>query len=182
MPACKPAFDGNRPRSRQRGLTLLEILIAVSILSVSLLGLAHLQLFGLESTDDSYRRSLASYVASDLADRMRANRQGAKEGNYDSLDSSSTSSLIDPGCISSGCSRAQMATIDKIEWLNHFVDMGTDTSWLAMLDGGKGVVSRSGDRITITITWKNTETVWDTTNQERTNEVKTPTFDMEFDL
>jgi len=182
MTAPNPTISSVPAISRQRGMTLLEILIAVSILSIGLLGLAHLQLFGLESTDDSYRRSMASYVASDLSDRMRANRQGAKDGEYDSLDSSSPPTLTDPGCLTSGCSRAQMAIIDKIQWLNHFTDMGIDTTWVAMLDGGKGVISRSGDRVTITITWKNTETSWDTTNSERTNVVRTPTFDVEFDL
>ena len=172
------------PSYRSRGLTLLEVLIAVVILSIGLLGLAHLQLYGLESTGDSFRRSMAAYIANDLADRMRANRAATRGGGYDDLDSSTLSVPADPGCVTTFCTPTQMAQLDKREWLNHFVDVsaGTNPDWRAILDAGRGQVLRVGDRIQIVISWVNTEAAWDAVKKERTSQEVTHTFDVEFEL
>jgi type IV pilus assembly protein PilV len=57
----------------QRGFTLLEVLIALLVLSVGLLGLAALQGVGLRSSQEAYLTSQANLLAYDLADRIRAN-------------------------------------------------------------------------------------------------------------
>ena len=174
-------ISGIHPCNHSRGLTLLEVLIAVVVLSIGLLGLAHLQIYGLEATDNSYRRSVASYVAMDLADRMRVNRAATRNGSYDDLDSSSLTPPADPGCVSTGCTATQMAQLDKREWLAHFVDTGV-TGWVAALDVGRGQVIRNGDRVRIVVSWKNTGAGWDATKKERTVETRDQTFDFEFDL
>ncbi|THF64431.1 type IV pilus modification protein PilV [Pseudothauera rhizosphaerae] len=56
----------------QQGTSLLEILVAVVILSVGLLGVAGLQLTSLQSGYSAYQRSQATWLANDLADRMQA--------------------------------------------------------------------------------------------------------------
>jgi type IV pilus assembly protein PilV len=58
--------------TNQRGFTLTEVLIAVLVLAVGLLGLAGLQLAGMKSNHSAYLRSQATIVAYDLLDRMRA--------------------------------------------------------------------------------------------------------------
>lgn len=58
----------------QQGFTLIEILIAVLILAVGLLGFAALQISAVSAGQESYFRSQASLIAESLADRMRANR------------------------------------------------------------------------------------------------------------
>jgi type IV pilus assembly protein PilV len=63
--------------SRQKGLTLVEILIAVLVISIGLLGVAGLHSFSLRNNYDALMRSHASALASDIADRMRANRRAA---------------------------------------------------------------------------------------------------------
>jgi type IV pilus assembly protein PilV len=60
-----------------RGLTLVEILIALLILSIGLLGLAGLQTMSLKFNTSAYYRTQATALAYDFADRMRANRQAA---------------------------------------------------------------------------------------------------------
>ena len=57
-----------------KGFTLLEVLIALVILSVGLLGLAGLQTTGLRNNHSAYLRSQATLLAYDIADRIRANK------------------------------------------------------------------------------------------------------------
>jgi type IV pilus assembly protein PilV len=65
------------PSVRQRGMTLIEILVAVVVLSVGLLGLAGLQLKGIQVNQGSVYRWQAAMLAEDIADRMRADRKNA---------------------------------------------------------------------------------------------------------
>jgi len=68
--------------TRQRGMTLIEILVAIVVLSIGLLGLAGLQLKGMQVNQGSVYRWQAAMLAEDLADRMRADRASAIAGNY----------------------------------------------------------------------------------------------------
>lgn len=65
-----------------RGFTLIETLVALLVLSIGLLGVAALQLTSLRSNTSSSYRSQATFLAYDIADRMRANRQAALNGDY----------------------------------------------------------------------------------------------------
>lgn len=58
---------------RQSGMTLIEVLVAVLILAVGLLGAAVIQLNALTYTDSSRMISQASFIAYDMLDRVRAN-------------------------------------------------------------------------------------------------------------
>jgi len=72
----------HQQRAVQRGMTLIEILVAIVVLSVGLLGLAGLQLKGLQVNQGSVYRWQASLLAEDMADRLRADRLNAINGQY----------------------------------------------------------------------------------------------------
>ena len=57
----------------QGGMTLIEVLVALLILGVGLLGAAATQLKALKYTDSSRMTSQASFIAYDMLDRIRAN-------------------------------------------------------------------------------------------------------------
>ena len=69
---------------RQKGFTLLEVLVAVLVLAIGLLGLAGLQATSLRVNQSASMRSQATNLAYDMADRIRANRGAALAGSYDS--------------------------------------------------------------------------------------------------
>ncbi len=69
--------------SRHRGFTLIEIMVAVVVLAIGLLGLAGLQATSLRFNNSAYHRSQATNLAYDMADRMRVNRQAALNAAYD---------------------------------------------------------------------------------------------------
>jgi type IV pilus assembly protein PilV len=57
----------------QEGMTLVEVLVALVILGVGLLGAAAFQLNALKYTDSARMTSQASFIAYDMLDRIRAN-------------------------------------------------------------------------------------------------------------
>ncbi len=67
----------------QRGVSLMEILISLLVLSVGLLGLAALQGVSLKANHGAYQKSQATFLAYDIVDRLRANRTQAIAESYD---------------------------------------------------------------------------------------------------
>jgi type IV pilus assembly protein PilV len=57
----------------QSGMTLVEVLVALFVFSIGILGVAMLQLNALKYTDSSMRSMHASFIANDLFERIRAN-------------------------------------------------------------------------------------------------------------
>lgn len=75
---------------KQQGVSLLEVLISVLVLSVGLLGLGGLQLYALKGSNDAHFRTIASFIAADLGDRIRINPEGVAMGGYEVSASQST--------------------------------------------------------------------------------------------
>lgn len=65
-----------KPVQRQRGASLLEVLISVLIFSIGLLGLASLQITAKRANYEAQQRSTAAALAHGLLERMRANPVG----------------------------------------------------------------------------------------------------------
>jgi len=134
----------HQPHSGQRGFTLFEVLIALVVLSIGLLGLAGLQAIGMRDNNRAYARTQASSQLYDLADRMRANLSGVASGDYDNLGQSGTIPA-NPGCITTGCTPAQMATYDAYAW---------NTENRTLLPQGFGTVKTLGNNVyQITVQW-----------------------------
>ena len=90
---------GFSPRP-QRGFTLLEVLIAVIVLSLGLLGLAKLQTVGLTANNIAYQRSQATILAYEAMDMVYADRENAHKNCYnkDFKDETSTCNVAEsPG-------------------------------------------------------------------------------------
>jgi len=101
-----------RRPDRQSGFTLIEVLVAVIVLSIGLVGVAGLQVVSLQNNQGAFMRSQASALAYDLADRMRANVPGANAGLYDPTAKAATASCKS----TTGCTTQQMAQNDLYEW------------------------------------------------------------------
>lgn len=129
--------------ARAHGFTLVEVLVALLILAIGLLGLAALQTTGMRFNQESSLRSQAILIAYDIVDRIRANPIGKAAGDYDSV--SATATFTAPACIGTvNCSPDNIATFDLASWKARIA---------AALPAGTGAISTSGTRRTITITW-----------------------------
>ena len=93
------------PLKHVRGMSLIEVLVAVVVVSIGLLGIAALQVTTLQNNHNSLLRTQASALADDIIDRMRANRNAALAGEY----------LKVMGTPAAGASRAKL---DLISWQN----------------------------------------------------------------
>lgn len=69
--------------TRNRGMTMVEVLVTVVILSFGLLALAGLQVTALGGSKNASNRTVATMLGYEILDAMRANRGAALDGNYD---------------------------------------------------------------------------------------------------
>lgn len=63
-----------RSLSKQAGVTLIEVMVSVAILAIGIIGLAGLQARTLMMGQSSYYRAIAADLATNLAERIRANQ------------------------------------------------------------------------------------------------------------
>jgi type IV pilus assembly protein PilV len=133
-------------RRTQSGLSLVEVLIATVILALGLLGIAGLQMSGVQSNYYAYQATQASVLAQNLAERMRTNRIGVLDGRY-ALSVGSAPSAPDKNCAAEGetCSSAELAAWDMAIWYSM---LATGTSYTdipagatALLPGGQASVT-----------------------------------------
>lgn len=136
----------HKTAGKERGFTLIEVLVTVIILAIGLLGLAGLQLGGLRYSFSAYQRSQATIMANDIVDRMRANRTVAAAGNYD-IDLGDAPGAQDCTGTGANCSTNTMADADLYEWKQALADV---------LPAGDGSVERNGANFIITIQWDDT--------------------------
>jgi len=105
---------------RQRGIGLVEVLVAVLVVSFGVLGVAGLQLTGLQNSAGSFNRAKALLLAENMATRIRGNPQAVEDGLFNAFDSSNVACTAAPApyCQASStgagdtCSPAQVATFD----------------------------------------------------------------------
>ena len=97
--------------SRQKGFSLIEVLVAAVIMSVGVLGVAGMQVASLQQNRTALLRSEAQLLAWDLADRMAVNAGAA----YAAVDFSDAPSFT-TDCSTSNCSLEDMAEYDVAQW------------------------------------------------------------------
>ena len=133
---------------RQRGFTLLEVLIAVVILSIGLLGVAGMQASAMRNNHSAYSKTQATALAMDIADRIRINSSVA--ANYD-FDTDSDVPESKPGCMAdaNGCSPTDLAEYDIYEWSQPIISAESP-----ILPGGRAIIERNGTITTIAIYWR----------------------------
>ena len=123
------------------GFTLVEVLIALIIMSVGMLGIAGLYVHSLQAGSTSLFRHHAVTLAGDIADRIRANPRAGPAYALAGANNNCTNGTID-------CTRGEMAANDIFLW---------DQQAAATLPNGTVVVvfnnAFSPPTYQITITW-----------------------------
>jgi len=108
-----------RHRVSQRGASLIEVLVAILIVSMGILALAGLLGVSSRLNKTSEFRAVAGLLAADIADRMRANRPGADALAYavTTTTLASAAPAEAAACASAtNCTAAELAAIDTAQW------------------------------------------------------------------
>ena len=100
---------------RPRGFTILEVLIALLVFSLGLLGMAGLLVISVKTNHSAYLRTQASFLAQSMGDRMRANVPRVWAGDYQGS-YTGTAGGADPCPAGTACTRENVATRDKAQW------------------------------------------------------------------
>jgi type IV pilus assembly protein PilV len=146
--ALRAAVRGIAGRGVPRGIALLEVLVALLVLSVGVFGAMASGRTAMHSSRDYALRTLAIHRAGDLVARMQANPGAARSGDYAAARPYADVDIAPPAspCTSAPpCSTALLAQVDVAGWnaLN-----------AALLPGGRGAISGDATGYTITVMWR----------------------------
>jgi type IV pilus assembly protein PilV len=145
MTPVRHTLRPGRVASRQRGFTMIEAMVALVVLSVGMLGIAGLYVSTLRAGGGAIYRMQAVNLASDLGDRIRANRTA----NLAYAGAAANNNCYGAGAVN--CTPALMAANDLLVWQQQIA---------AILPGGAGVVAVNGAAVPysyqITISWTET--------------------------
>ena len=129
-------------RPTPRGVSLVEVLVAILVTTVGLLGVAALDALALRGHQQSVHLTTAALRARELADRIHANPVAAQHGQY----VFNATPASPPDCLAASCTPAELAQFDFAEW---------NTTNALVLPAGSGTISL--DAVTgvhtITLTW-----------------------------
>jgi type IV pilus assembly protein PilV len=149
------------PRARgARGSSLIEVVVALLVLSVAIVGAAGAQLKAMKFGQVSQQRSLAVLHAAAISERMRANLAGASQAAspyvFDFAYSEIPTRLQEvtaPAC-TADCTAEQMARRHLLDW---------QAQLSGGLTGGRGTIARTavtaGSPYVVTVMWVEKEMV-----------------------
>jgi type IV pilus assembly protein PilV len=126
---------------------MIEVLVTLAIISLALLGTAGLQAYSMKLNQGGQFRSLAVFLAADLAERMETNKAAAVAGRY-VLATSSAANALSTACSDAACSALALAAYDLSQWQNAVAVSLPQASW-AVAQTTVGNPST----YTITISW-----------------------------
>ena len=128
---------------KPRGFTILEVLIALLVFSLGLLGMAGLLVISVKTNHSAYLRTQAAFMAQSMGDRMRANVPRVWVGDYDGT-YTGTTGTSDPCPLGTPCTRANIALRDKSQYETQLGDqLPNATSTIACVPDGTVAVTPS---------------------------------------
>lgn len=107
---------------------MLEILITLVIIATALLGTAGLQMYAMRMGKSGEFRTQAVFLASDIAERMEANKAAAVAGNY-ALALTSVSSVAATNCAMAACDSTNLASWDISQWGIAIANLLPQANW-----------------------------------------------------
>lgn len=120
------------------GFTLIEVLVAMLVLLIGLLGIAQMHFSSFQDNRNALYRNQATVIAEDLLDRVRGNPIALAGGAYNNMSFAAASAAPSTvNCaVAAGCSAADIAVKDRHEWARNFVTAMSD--YQASLPAGAG--------------------------------------------
>lgn len=153
-----PFMEGATTK-RCRGVSLIEVMVAVFALSIGVLGVAGLQMTAKRANFEALQRATAAALANDIIERMRANTAQLATYTNSGAGRTLTGSTIAAINCSADCTQVQLAQYDLYEWEqavngvtsqiggNNTGGLSLPTACITGPDGGSGIY-------TVAIAWR----------------------------
>lgn len=148
--------------SRQRGVGIVEVLIALVLISAGFLAAAQMQMQGMRFSQSAYSNSQAYFMATEIMDRMRANIDGVIAGGYDNAITGG--GVLNPNCGTNACNVLELAQQDIYDWSANLHNLTNGVTNFVPVLPSSGTIAASGQIIPqgdgfyqILITWSETE-------------------------
>ena len=105
-------------RKRVRGVSMIELLVAVLVMGIGVLGITALQMVSLQNNRAALYRAEAVQLAYDMMDRIRANPAGVNVAGeaYDGIDLDDAPAAPAVMCNAAVCTQADMVEFDLAVW------------------------------------------------------------------
>ena len=127
------------PNNLQRGVSLVESMIALLVISVGLLGIAALQITAMKQNSSALNHSQAVWVGYNMADRIRANHD-----QFDRYAGIDTNKAYTQDCSNGPCNAQQMVTSDAVDW----------STIVQNLPAGRGmIISPVANALVVAVMW-----------------------------
>lgn len=135
------------PSVKQHGFSMLEVLITLVIIAIALLGTAGLQLYAMRMGQGGQYRTQAIFLASDITERMEANKAEAVLGSY-AVAATSAVGAAATLCDGAACSSPQLAAWDINQWGTNLTNVLPQPTWSITTAGVANPIT-----YTIVISW-----------------------------
>ena len=140
---------------RQRGITLIESMVALVIAALGILGILGVQMRTLSDTSTTVRRAQAIRLIDDLGERMRTNPNAMVNlGNY--VSNFATNPAV--GSCASGCDHAALAAYDLAVWkqaVRNSLPLGQAEIFIPPAEAGVAAAQRR--QLGVMIAWRENE-------------------------
>ncbi|MGB1297076.1 MAG: type IV pilus modification protein PilV [Psychrobium sp.] len=140
--------------SKKRGFTLLEVMIAIAILAIGMLGIAGLHMVSMEQNHAAYLRSQAINISQDIIERMRNNPEAVAAGEFNDVKSVGQS-MPSSDCLTAdeGCSTTQLAKIDIAQWAQMINNVNSDNARQQLPGASATVKAGVNNLFTVRVEW-----------------------------
>lgn len=143
-----------QPSKFQRGISLIESLVAMVVVALGILGILGVQMRTLTDTSTTVRRAQAIRLIEDLGERMKTNPNAL--GNIGAYVSAFN---VEPtvGSCTSGCDSAQLAAYDLAVWkkaIKASLPLGRASVFVPPAESGAGV---QGRQLGVVVAWRENE-------------------------
>ena len=143
------------PLQPQRGVTLIESLVALVVIALGILGILGVQMRTLTDTQTGVRRAQAIRLIEDMGERMKVNPNALANINAYVTAFADTPTL--PNC-ASGCNAAQLAAYDVAVWKRIVREnLPTGQASIFVPPAESGLATGLGRQLGVMIAWRENE-------------------------